>query len=66
MPLFTVAILLHPSKKAQEEGEPEKLVFGPTNVVAKDPQGAAVAAMLGENAPKGLDVTRAEVLVRPF
>ncbi len=65
MPLYEVAILERPTKKESEEGAVEKLVFGPKAVVARDPQSAAIAAVMGGEAPK-VDMQRAEVLVRPF
>jgi hypothetical protein len=63
--LFEVAILSRPTKKEQEEGETEKLVFGPIAVVARDQQSAAIAAVMGGNVPT-LDMSRCEVLCRPF
>ena len=70
MPLFEVAILELPRKnKKDEEGntEVEKLMLGPVWVVAKDPQGAAISAVL-DNAKtaEGIDRARMQVLVRPF
>jgi len=67
MPLFEVAITQKPTKKELDEGTgTEKLLFGPKAVMARDPQAAAVAAVTGEGAPTGLDMNRAEVIVRPF
>lgn len=67
MPLFEVAILQKPTKKELDEGSgTEKLLFGPKAVVARDGQSAAIAAVTGPDAPKDLDMTRAEVQVRPF
>lgn len=67
MPLFEVAIIQKPTKKEVEEGTgAEKLVFGPKAVIARDNQSAAIAAVTGPDAPTGLDMSRAEVLVRPF
>lgn len=67
MPLFGVAIIQKPTKKEVEEGTgQEKLVFGPTWVTARDQQSAAIAAVTGPDAPKGVDMSRAEVLVTPF
>jgi hypothetical protein len=67
MPLFEIAIIQKPTKKELEEGTgQEKLLFGPKPVVARDGQSAAIAAVMGEDSPKGLDMSRAEVLVRPF
>lgn len=66
MPLFEVAIIEKPTKKEIDEGTGvEKLVFGPKPVVARDGQSAAIAAVMGGEAPK-VDMSRAEVLVRPF
>jgi hypothetical protein len=67
MPLFEVAIVQKPTKKELDEGTGvEKLVFGPTAVIARDAQSAAITAVTGPSAPTGLDMTRAEVIVRPF
>lgn len=66
MPLFEVAILEKPTKKESEEGAGEKLVFGPKAVVARDQQAAAIAAVLAGDGPKGANLERMEVLVRPF
>jgi hypothetical protein len=67
MPLFEVAIVKQPTKKEQEEGTGvEELLFGPQAVLARDAQTAAIAAVTGPKAPTGLDMTRAQVLVRPF
>lgn len=67
MPLFEVAIVQKPTKKEIEDGSAvEKLVFGPVAVIGRDEQSAAIAAVTGPDAPKALDLTRSEVLVRPF
>lgn len=66
MPLFEVAILENPTKKAAEDGIGQKLVFGPKAVVARDQQSAAITAILDGNIDPKLDRTRLEVLVRPF
>jgi hypothetical protein len=66
MPLYEVAILQKPTKKEAEDGASEKLVFGPKSVVANDDQSAAIAAVMDGDAPKNLDRSRMEVLVRPF
>lgn len=68
MPLFEIAILEVPTKKEIEDGNSlEKLAFGPTFVVAKDAQSAAIKAVL-ENSEKAgkVDQSRMQVLVRPF
>ena len=64
MALFEVAILERPTKKEAEEGAQEKLVFGPKAIVANDAQGAAIAAVMGENVT--VDKARMVVLTRPF
>jgi hypothetical protein len=66
MPLFEVAIIEKPTKKDAEEGKGERLVFGPKAVVARDIQSAGIAAVMSGDAPKDVDMARAEVLVRPF
>lgn len=67
MPLFEVAIIQQPTKKEAEEGTgQEKLLFGPAAVLARDGQTAAITAVTGPNAPQGIDMSRAQVLVRPF
>lgn len=73
MPLFEVAILLKPTKKEiEEEGKGETLVFGPKAVVARDGQSAGIAAVMGVQETEigvalgKIDLSRAEVLVRPF
>lgn len=64
MPLFEVAVIEHPTKKDREEGAQDKLVFGPKAIIAKDPQSAAIAAVMGEKI--AMDPERIEVLIRPF
>jgi hypothetical protein len=67
MPLFEVAIIQKPSKKEAEEGATEKLIFGPKPVMAQNDQGAAIAAVTDKDiASLGLDMTKMEVLIRPF
>lgn len=65
MPLFEVAILEKPTKKEAEDGQQERLVFGPKAIVARDAQSAAIAAVLAGDKPT-FDAQRADVLVRPF
>lgn len=64
MPLFEVVILEKPSKKDAEDGQIEKLVFGPKAVIAKDAQIAGMKALRGEDKVELTD--RSEVIVRPF
>lgn len=67
MPLFEIAIIQKPTKKEIEEGTgEEKLLFGPKSVLARDPQAAGIIAVTGADAPKDLNMNRAEVLIRPF
>lgn len=67
MPLFEIAIIQKPTKKEIEEGTgTEKLLFGPKPVLARDAQTAGIAAVTGPDAPTGLDMNRAELLIRPF
>ena len=64
--LYEVAIVQKPTKKEQEEGTPEKLVFGPKAVIAGSEQAAAVAAVRNGGIPTEVPDERLEVLVRPF
>jgi len=66
MPLFEVAILENPTKKAAEEGTGQKLVMGPKAVIARDAQSAAINAVLDGGIDASVDRSRLEVLVRPF
>ena len=67
MPLFEIAIIRKPTKKELDEGTgTETLLFGPEAVLARDGQAAAIVAVTGPKAPQGLDMARAEVIVRPF
>ena len=63
--LYEVAVIQKPTKEEAEHGESEKLIAGPVAVIAKDAAGAAFAA--AKFAPDfTIDVSRCEVLVRPF
>ena len=67
MPLFEVAILEKAEKREGKDDKPERLVFGPKAVIANDPQSAGIVAVMGEDLKDTMiDMTRAEVLVRPF
>ena len=66
MPLFEVAVIQKPTKKEAEEGGIEKLLFGPRAVVARDAHAAAIGAVMGGEMPKDADLTRIDVLIRPF
>lgn len=67
MPLYEVVVLEKPTKKAAEEGALEKVMFGPTTIVAKDDKAAGLSAIM-DNGPAlaGADRSRLEVLIRPF
>lgn len=67
MPVFEVAIIKKPTRKEIEEGTgSEDWVMKPRFVIARDQNTAAIAAVIGPEAPQGVDLNRAEVLVRPF
>ncbi len=66
MPVFEVVIVQKPTKKELEDGGIEKLLYGPKAVVAKDAQAAAIGAVMGGDMPKDADLTRIDVLIRPF
>lgn len=67
MPLFEVAIIQKATKKELEDGAvAEKLIMSPKYVIARDPQTAGLIALTGGDAPAGVDLNKAEVLVRPF
>jgi hypothetical protein len=67
MPLYEVAIIEKPTKKeTEEEGKTERLVFGPSPVVARDPQSALLAVVMEKDEYFKIDPNRTEVLIRPF
>ncbi len=67
VPLYEIAILQKPTKKEIDEGTgTEQLVFGPKAVVARDEQAAVLSAIMGNGSTPNIDITRAEVLIRPF
>lgn len=66
MPVFEVVIIQKPTKKELEDGGCETLLLGPKAVVARDAQAAAIGAMMGDEAPKNVDLSRIDVLIRPF
>lgn len=64
--LYEVALIEKPTQKEQENGQVEKLILPPTAVIAKDDKSAGVqAVMLNKDKITG-DLSRVEVLVRPF
>lgn len=69
MALFEIVILEKPTKKGREDGQEEKVVFGPEFVVSTDGQSAAIKAIManaGRLAAAQVAQDRMEVLVRPF
>lgn len=64
--LYEVALIKKPTKKEIEEGGQELLILPPTAVIANDDKSAGVqAVMQNKDKIKG-DLSRVEVLVRPF
>lgn len=67
MPLYEVAIIRKPTKKETDEGTGrESILLSPVAVVARDPQGAVIAAVTKDGGLKDFDPNTCEVLVRPF
>lgn len=64
--LFEVALIEKPTKKEMEEGQIEKLILPPTPVIASDDKSAGVQAVMQNKAKLQGDLSRVEVLVRPF
>ena len=67
MPLFEVAIIRKPTKKESDEGTAsETILLEPVAVVARDSQGAVIAAVTRDGGVRDFDPNYCEVLVRPF
>jgi len=64
--LYEVAIIQKPTKAEAEEGKSETLILKPTPVLAKDDKAAGISAVLENKADIECDMSRVEVLVRPF
>lgn len=65
--LYEVALVEQPSKKDSEEnGAMEKLIMSPKPVIARDEQSAGVIAVLDNKDSITCDMSRVQVLVRPF
>lgn len=64
--LYEVALIEKPTPKEVEEGKQEKLVLAPTAVIAKDDKSAGVQAVIQNRDKLPEDLSRVEVLVRPF
>lgn len=65
MPLFEVALILKPTKKQSEEGMIDTLILAPTAIMAANDKAAGLQAVL-DNKDKLGDLSRVEVLLRPF
>lgn len=66
MALYEVALIEKPTPKELEEGRVEKLILPPTAVIAKDDKSAGVQAVMQNKDKIQADLSRVEVLVRPF
>lgn len=64
--LYEVALIERPTKKEQEEGKAERLILPPVPVIAPDDRSAGVQAVLAQREKIVGDLSRVEVLVRPF
>lgn len=64
--LYEVALIQQPTQKEREEGAMETLIMAPTPVIAKDEQSAGVAAVMQQKDSIKCDISRVQVLVRPF
>ena len=68
MPLFEVAIIEEPTKKEAEEGQQEKLIFGPEAIIARDIGSAGIVVVLENEGLRDVTINkdRMKVLIRPF
>lgn len=64
--LYEVALIRRPTKKEAEDGEVEKLILGPVPVIANDDKSAGAQAVIQHRDKLEGDLSRVEVLVRPF
>jgi hypothetical protein len=64
--LYEVAILQTPTENEQKEGKGETLILAPTPVVATNDRAAGVKAVLDNKDKITADLSRVNVLVRPF
>lgn len=64
--LYEVALIEKPTKKELEDGKTEKLILPPTPVIAADDKSAGVQAVMQNKEKLTGDLSRVEVLVRPF
>ncbi len=66
MPVFEVLVIEHPSIEDSKAGALERLISGPTCVVAKDSKSAALIFILGLKDTLKADPSRIEIRTRPF
>ena len=64
--LYEVALVQRPTSKELEDGKSEILILPPTPVIAKDDKSAGVIAVMQNKDKIDGDLSRVEVLVRPF
>ncbi len=66
MALYEVALVRTPTKKEAEDGAGDTLILPPTAVIATDDKAVAVQAVAANKDKVPSDLTRVQVLVRPF
>jgi len=64
--VFQVCLVKKPTKKEAEDGIQEELILAPTAVIANDDKSAGVQAVMQNKDKITGDLSRVEVLVRPF
>lgn len=64
--LYEVALIEKPTKKELEDGKAERLILPPTPVIADNDKSAGVQAVMQNKDKISGDLSRVEVLVRPF
>lgn len=64
--LYEIALIQLPTKKEAEDGKAETLILPPTPVIAQDDKAAAVQAVAQNKDKVPADLSRVQVLVRPF
>jgi hypothetical protein len=66
MPLYEIALIQNPTKKEAEDGKVAVIILPPTAVIATDDRAAAVIAVANNRDKITGELSRVEVLVRPF
>ena len=66
MPLYEVAILEEPTKKEERDGVLEKLMFGPTPIIAKNFESAGAVAVMEMGSGVKINKNKMRIIVRPF